>query len=377
MAGALACGDGAGPDDVPSVRYTSVVASGAFTCALSDAGNPYCWGDASFVSDSVPRPLGSPEPLRTIAAGTQPFAGSVCGIATSGRVFCWGTYRHGYDGGGSYGNRVDPVEITGANGMTSIAVADGHACGILPDSTVSCWGSYVSGKRGRLFPDPMSLSDQAATPAEGGLKFAQLAAGAEFTCGTLTDGQVACWGDSANVGRPAATFVHDENPCWITAVCTTTPVAAEGLAGALKVAAGFQHACALAATGLKCWGYNYAGQLGSAVGEYSGVPVPVTVPGAAIELVAGGYHGCALVDGGAAYCWGGLSLAPSTPGGPSPPVKVEAGSARFVGLSAGAWHTCGITEEGALYCWGASGRALGDGTGKPSATPVRVAEPRR
>jgi hypothetical protein len=30
----------------------------------------------------------------------------------------------------------------------------------------------------------------------------------------------------------------------------------------------------------------------------------------------------------------------------------------------------------ALYCWGADGRPLGDGTGKASETPVRVAEPR-
>lgn len=102
----------------------------------------------------------------------------------------------------------------------------------------------------------------------------------------------------------------------------------------------------------------------------------MTLPGGAIDVSAGGGHSCALVDGGAAYCWGDLSMDPANPDPPSPPVKFVVDKGRFVALSAGYKHNCAITERGAIYCWGGPGRALGDGTGKSSATPVRVAEPR-
>ena len=60
---------------------------------------------------------------------------------------------------------------------------------------------------------------------------------------------------------------------------TPTPHTLTGLS-AIAIAAGFYHTCAIAAEGgVKCWGYNWQGQLG--IGSYESQGRPADVTGAA------------------------------------------------------------------------------------------------
>jgi hypothetical protein len=87
-----------------------------------------------------------------------------------------------------------------------------------------------------------------------------------------------------------------------------TPVDVTGLtAGVTAIAAGGFHTCALtAAGGMKCWGANFAGQLGN--GSNTVAPrTPADVPGltagvAAIAASEG--NSCAITTGGVGKCWG-------------------------------------------------------------------------
>jgi alpha-tubulin suppressor-like RCC1 family protein len=80
-----------------------------------------------------------------------------------------------------------------------------------------------------------------------------------------------------------------------------------GLAsGATAIAVGGLHTCARLQSGtLKCWGSNFAGQLGD--GTDSGRLTPVDTVGleGVVTGVAGGqFHTCAQFQNGGVKCWG-------------------------------------------------------------------------
>ncbi|WP_437943727.1 hypothetical protein [Sorangium sp. So ce281] len=119
----------------------------------------------------------------------------------------------------------------------------------------------------------------------------RVAAGEAQACALDAQGDVWCWGDGA-VGAASK----------------------EGGRGATDVAAGGRaagacHSCAALGTGqVACWGCNLNGQSGGGpiVDCADEVLVVTLVEGVAgaKAVVAGGRHGCALLDDGGVVCWG-------------------------------------------------------------------------
>jgi alpha-tubulin suppressor-like RCC1 family protein len=83
-------------------------------------------------------------------------------------------------------------------------------------------------------------------------------------------------------------------------------VVVSGLTGAASIGAGNNHTCARTESGaVKCWGYNYYGQLGDATTTNRSTPVSVVGLPGPVELLAVGYqHTCALTETHDLYCWG-------------------------------------------------------------------------
>jgi alpha-tubulin suppressor-like RCC1 family protein len=198
-----------------------------------------------------------------------------------------------------------------------------------------------------------------------------LAAGGDHTCGVLGGGTVACWGfnENSEVGNGKTRDV-------------STPVTVRHICGATAVTTGTYHTCALLARGtIDCWGQNYSGQLGNGTTATTGCTcskVPVTVSGitGAIAVAAGGEHTCALLAGGTLDCWGSNyrgDLGNGTITDSSTPVAVS-GLTGSTGLAAGNVHTCALLTGGAVDCWG-DGYPGQLGSGRlqtNSTTPVSV-----
>jgi cysteine-rich repeat protein len=147
--------------------------------------------------------------------------------------------------------------------------------------------------------------------------------------------------------------------------CSRTQVLALTLGGV--------HTCALIEEGrIRCWGNNGGGQIGYGIGVLANIgddelpssagdlPLP-----AAVEVVAGGAHTCAVFENGDARCWGfntsgqlGLgNTAMTTAIGDDETLeglaKVEL-IAPVNEIGIGVLHTC-VRLSGQLRCWGAGG----------------------
>src|SRR2546427_92202 len=264
---------------------------------------------------------------------------------------------------------------SGARAPTAAVSAGGqYTCVLLPDGTAQCVGRNQFGQLGNG-----TLNDASVLVAVNGLTTAtRVAAGDEFACALLGDGTVRCWGLGESGQRGDGTF----------GTFAPSPVAVSGLTGAVAVASGYGHACALLGDGtMRCWGENVEGQLGNGTtaNPSTGPPgssVPVAVSGitGAASITTGAYHTCVLLGLGTVRCWrrnfegqlgNGTATSASTPGR-----VVDVTGA--IAVTGGWWrHSCALLSDSSVKCWGAVGAdnafgQLGNGSTTGSAAPVTM-----
>jgi hypothetical protein len=119
----------------------SVSAGGLHTCALTEAGIAYCWGDnfrgqlGSSHAGGVPAPVADPQdptqPLTGLTAiGTGGFHS--CAVTQETTAYCWGWNNAGQLGIGDYVpvQSRQPQAVVGADGqpLTGLAAVDGGTC---------------------------------------------------------------------------------------------------------------------------------------------------------------------------------------------------------------------------------------------------------
>jgi alpha-tubulin suppressor-like RCC1 family protein len=143
-----------------STLLFGVVAAGAeHTCGVTTGGVVYCWGDndAGQLGDAVAEVFGAgPVPVSTpagivyasVAAGLD----RTCALSTAGQAFCWGDNNFGQLGDGTYANvRTTPIASAPGIAFSSIIAGGVHTCGLSPSGSLVfgyCWGDGSSGQAG-------------------------------------------------------------------------------------------------------------------------------------------------------------------------------------------------------------------------------------
>jgi len=369
---------------IPAVAQ-SISAGGFHTCALTSGGGVRCWGlndsgqlgDGTNVNNPAPVDVAGLSSVIAVSAGGS----HTCALTATGGVKCWGKNDLGQLGDGTNINRNVPVDVTGlSSGVAAISAGGFHTCAVMTTGGVMCWGRNNRGQLG----DGTGTDRNTPVAVSGlGSGIVAVAAGGGdsqggHTCALNPGGGVMCWGrnDFGQVGdgSTADRFV---------------PVGVSGLsAGANAVGGGRYHSCAqTTAGGVKCWGWNIGGQLGTGGSTSSTTPVDVINLGSsAAGLSVGGMYGCVRTNLDGAKCWGYNSSAQlgdgsignnrtapvdvlSAPGGPPLSGVVAIAAGGNISIDA---HTCVVTTQG-VKCWGINfAGQLGDGTTTTRTTPVDV-----
>jgi alpha-tubulin suppressor-like RCC1 family protein len=254
------------------------------------------------------------------------------------RLKCWGYNGYGQLGQSNFSNytyipTTPAINLGVGRYATQFSVSDyHHTCARLDNGTVKCWGHNPYGQLGT--------------------------------------GDVASWGTNV-VGKTMAD---------LPAIDLGTGVTAK------SVHAGYLHSCAVTSDDrLKCWGYNTYGELGqghsSHIGDGAGemgdnLPYINLGTGRTVKKLATGVHySCAILDNDKVKCWGynyygqlgtestaSLGATPASMGNNLPYVNLGTGRTAL-DVKVGHYTTCVLLDNNDVKCWGYNNRGqTGSGT---------------
>ena len=185
---------GAAPTAVASPRLTRLDVDGNYACGLNAQGTPYCWHSSATTAVAV----AAAPPLVQLAVGYD----HACGLDAAGQAFCWGANQVGQLGDGttlSSDTAVAVVTSFGTTDMRFLQLTAGRqfTCGITVDTRGRCWGTGGKGQFGAGGGVPSgSFGSRVPWPIVDSLRWQQLEAGGAHTCGITTDGRSYCWGSN-------------------------------------------------------------------------------------------------------------------------------------------------------------------------------------
>jgi alpha-tubulin suppressor-like RCC1 family protein len=354
-----------------SSEVRAISAGGYHTCGLTISGGVKCWGHNQYGQLGIGTAANRAVPIdvRGLSSGISAITVGAyhnCALTTAQRASCWGNNGNGRLGDGTTTVRYTPVEVSGlTENLTALTGGGSHTCALTAGAGLKCWGDNLYGQLGdgKIVPQYTPVDVSGLTTGVDAVD-----AGNEHTCALTTVGGVKCWGNNrwGELGD-GTTNAHK------------LPADVSGLTSNITaLAAGSGLTCALTTSGgVKCWGSNTAGELGDGTRKNRYTPVDVIGLNSTITAIAvGSVHACALTTNGAVKCWGSNfagELGDGTTISRTTPVNVNGLSSSVTAIAAGNGFTCALMTTGSVKCWGYNAYGeLGDGTTTAQHTPVDV-----
>jgi len=335
------------------VTVSDILAGDTHVCALVLPSKQLkCWGYNNYgqlgYGDTVTRGLkstdmGSNLPLVSLGGTVTSFTvgGSfTCALLSTNAVKCWGYNSEGqlFTGdrlsrGGKanqMGTKLLPINL-GTTGLPvqQVSAGENFACALFSNNAVKCWGENIYGQLGLGNKLPVGFHKKDLGNAlpfvdfGTGLGAAAMSVGFEHVCVVVTpasaSGNLKCWGGNG-AGKLGIGSVSNQGnaPNQMGDDLQYTNLGT-GLKSSDTIAAGGGSTCSLIASvnRLKCWGWNYYGQLGLGdandrgnVPNEMGNALPYVNFGSiesqspVIAVSLGEAHSCAIFKGNELKCWG-------------------------------------------------------------------------
>ncbi len=159
-------------------------------CAVINTGAVKCWGANGSGQLGTGNTTGSTSPVAVVGLTSGVVAVSAggrmsCALTQGGAVFCWGN---------SSGTSTVPVAKAGlGSDVASISVGEDHGCAVTTQGAVKCWGLNSNGELGN---GTSTASDAAVDVVGLGSGFQAVSSSNRFTCALSIGGQTHCWGDN-------------------------------------------------------------------------------------------------------------------------------------------------------------------------------------
>ena len=288
---------------IPTVASAPTRAQGMLGLQAPVAG---CTGTCSI-------DYGAPANSLASSAGGMISVGSEFACSANGiNAFCWGKNSYGQLG---IGNNTDqsyaaPVANSNLSGAGIVAVSTGaeFACGLLTTGEVACWGRNEAGQLGDLSNSdsnvPVFVKRNTTTRLSN---IVSIAASSNHVCAVSATKNVWCWGDGSwgTLGVNDLSSRNYASPAKVSGVN-----AAANLTNAISVSGGANHSCIIQDVSgtLKplCWGRNDKGQLGRSTER--NVTINVSSIDTATDRITSTAHGFSTGD---AVTFAGSSTLPS------------------------------------------------------------------
>jgi alpha-tubulin suppressor-like RCC1 family protein len=282
-----------------SSGITSVAAGSTHACAITSSGQAWCWGNdyyAQLGDGNSKTNQTSPVAVSGITTTGSAAAGSVyssCFLLASGEIDCAGWEYFGELANGATIHTNASVSTAAASKITNAVALSGGLgemlCAVLDSGGVQCWGSNADG-----LGDGSSTLSSTPVSVSGVSTAIGVAAGSVHACVILQGGTLQCWG--YNVWGQLGDG---------TTTSSSKPVTAS-ISNVVAVAVGGEHTCVVTTSGaVECIGYNYYGQLGNGATSKTATTTWQTAVGSgAVGVACGASHTCALMSNGQTQCWG-------------------------------------------------------------------------
>jgi hypothetical protein len=239
-----------------------LLSSGAIDCAGNNEWGSMLNGTTGFTTYDYATTTQITSGAIYVGGGGSNYYGALCAVMSSGSVKCWG---YAPDGLGDGVNTMSgsAVTVSGISGAVQVSVGEENICVIEQGGVLKCWGYGYYGANGD------GTSTTWSTPVTASLgSVVAVSVGSEFTCAVTSAGAVYCIGYNSYGQLGNGTTSFSPTTTWQQAISS----------GAVGVACGDEHTCALMANGQAyCWGANFDGQVGD--GTYTQRTSPVLVTG--------------------------------------------------------------------------------------------------
>lgn len=313
-------------------------------------------------------------------------------INTTKKIKCWGNNGSGQLGYGDTNNRGDMTNEMGKNlpavdlgslGINfpkEISLGGAHTCIIFTNQSVKCWGSNTWGQLGLGDATNRGDKDDSLGDKLPFLKFGKsrklmkLLSNARSNCVLFEDGKVACFGYNLhgelgignNIPKGANPNDMDDNLQLINFGENLT-------VDSIHLGSSAWHACIIANNGygVKCWGYNYFGQLGypdlvdrgdneNEMGEsLPFVDINLLKRQKILNVFVGYSHSCMILDDASTRCFGSNLFGQFGTGSNEKSNSVISSSPTNWGnglhtriISMGEFFMCGLLSNSAIKCVG-------------------------